>query len=671
MLHRTLNLGILAHVDAGKTTLTERLLFTAGAITELGSVDEGTTRTDTLRLEQQRGITIKSAVASLSVDGLCVNLVDTPGHPDFIAEVDRALEVLDGAVLVLSAVEGVQSHSRILMRALQRLGVPTIIFVNKIDRRGARDDEVLHDIEARLARAIVPLGTTSNLGTREADFHPFDGGDATATTAMVEVLAEHDEELLTSFLEDGDVTVSRLRAELAVQSRRGVVYPVLFGSAKTGNGVEALLSCIAEYLPTANGEPDGPAAGTVFKIERGANNEKISYVRMRSGTIAVRDRVELGHAKADTVTSIQAFDGGTLAKSSSICAGEIGRLWGLRGARIGDRIGPASSGATSHFAPPTLASVVVARSRDDRVRLGSALAQLAEQDPLINVRLDPSSQEISVSLYGEVQKEVIGSTLCEDFGIEVDFLETSTICVERPVGSGQAAEHLLVAPNPFLATIGLRVDPAAFGSGVAYRREPGIVGLMPNAYFRAVEDTVRETLRQGLRGWEVTDCTVTLTHAGFLGKHGLGHQYFNKSMSSTGEDFRKLAPLVVMTALRRAGTVVCEPIHWFVLEVPIESLELVTPSLRALRAITQSRSTVGVSCSVTGLIPAGSVHGLQQRLADLTRGEGVAETGLDHFAQVMGDPPARRRLGLDPLDRAEYLKRLGVRGAGSRAVPDG
>src|ERR687894_1444519 len=165
----TLNLGILAHVDAGKTTLTERLLYAAGVIDEIGSVDDGNTQTDTLALEQQRGITIKSAVVSFAIDDVTVNLIDTPGHPDFIAEVERVLSVLDGAVLVISAVEGVQAQTRLLLRTLRRLGLPTLIFVNKVDRTGARYDGVLRDIAARLTPAIVPMATVAGLGAREAE----------------------------------------------------------------------------------------------------------------------------------------------------------------------------------------------------------------------------------------------------------------------------------------------------------------------------------------------------------------------------------------------------------------------------------------------------------------------------------------------------------------------
>src|SRR5499427_8537143 len=204
---RTLNLGILAHVDAGKTSLTERLLHAAGVIDEIGSVDKGTTQTDSLALEQQRGITIKSAVVSFPIDGVTVNLIDTPGHPDFIAEVERVLSVLDGAVLVVSAVEGVQPQTRVLMRALRRLHVPTLLFVNKIDRAGADDRRVLQAIAERLTPAGVPMGSARGLATRDAEFVPF--GDAEAE--LVEALAERDDELLAAYL-GGKVEPARVRA---------------------------------------------------------------------------------------------------------------------------------------------------------------------------------------------------------------------------------------------------------------------------------------------------------------------------------------------------------------------------------------------------------------------------------------------------------------------------
>ncbi|MFE9020818.1 GTP-binding protein [Streptomyces sp. NPDC007808] len=671
-----LNLGILAHVDAGKTSLTERLLHTAGVIDEIGSVDAGSTQTDSLALERQRGITIKSAVVSFALDDVTVNLIDTPGHPDFIAEVERVLGVLDGAVLVVSAVEGVQPQTRILMRTLQRLRIPTLVFVNKIDRRGARYDAVLAAVAERLTADVVPMGTAEGLGTRDARFVPGLGPSA------LDVLADHDDELVAAYV-DGTVSRDRLHAALADQTRRALVHPVYFGSAVTGAGVGALVEGVRQLLPAADDDPEGPLSATVFKVERGPAGEKVAYARMFSGTLRTRDRIPFGtqggprtaQASARTdgpgdvraegrITAISVFDRGTDVRCDAVPAGRIAKLWGLTDIRIGDPIGEPRKALGQFFAPPTLETVVVPAAGTDRRALHRALTRLAEQDPLIDLRHDEIRQETFVSLYGEVQKEVIQATLADEFGLDVTFQGTTPLCVERPVGSGAAVEFKKKDDNPFLATVGLRVDPAPAGSGVDFRLEVEL-GSMPYAFFKAVEDTVRETLGQGLHGWQIPDCTVTMTHSGYAPRQSHAHQGFDKSMSSTGYDFRGLTPLVLVEALRRAGTEVHEPLHRFRVQAPVDTLAALLPVLARLRAVPQSTETRGTSCVLEGSVPAAHVHELEQQLPGLTRGEGELESAFDHYAPApRGTVPERRRTDLNPLNRKEYLLNLTRRVSG-------
>jgi ribosomal protection tetracycline resistance protein len=643
-LARTLNLGILAHVDAGKTSLTERLLHAAGVIDEIGSVDDGSTQTDFLALERQRGITIKSAVVSFVVDDVTVNLIDTPGHPDFIAEVERVLSVLDGAVLVISAVEGVQAQTRLLMRALRRLRIPALIFVNKVDRRGARYEAVLRDIAGKLTPAIAAMGAVRDIGTRDAVVSPYGAADAAFRARLGELLADHDEELLAAYVDSGAaVPYDRLRAGLAAQTGRALVHPVFFGSAITGAGVDALIAGVTELLPAGSGRVDGPVSGAVFKVERGPAGEKIAYARIFSGTVRVRDRVPFGGDCGGKVTAIQVFDRGAAVPGRSVAAGRIGKLWGLDGIRIGDAIGvPRTPPERHHFAPPSLETVVEPRGPATNGALHLALTRLAEQDPLINLRQDDVRREISVSLYGEVQKEVIQATLAGEFGIEVAFRETTTICVERPSGTGAAVEWIGKEPNPFLGTVGLRVEPAPLDAGVEFRLEVEL-GSLPLSFMKAVEETVHETLRQGLYGWQVTDCTVTMTHSGYW------------SPVSTAGDFRLLTPLVLMSALASAGTRVCEPVHRFHLELPADTLGPVLPALARLGAVPQAPVIRGAACSLDGDIPAARVHELRQQVPGLTRGEGLLESAFDRYEPVHGRAPTRPRTDHNPLNRKEYL----------------
>jgi ribosomal protection tetracycline resistance protein len=659
---KQLNLGILAHVDAGKTTLTERLLFEAGVIDEVGSVDAGTTQTDSLELERRRGITIKSAVASFPLGGVHVNLIDTPGHPDFIAEVERVLNVLDGAVLVISAVEGVQPQTRILMRALQRLRIPTLLFVNKIDRAGADDERTIHAISERLTPAVVRMGSANALGTRAAGFEPFGSEDVAFRATLAEALAEHSDRILASYVEDeGETPYPQLVAELASQTKQVLVHPVYFGSALTGAGVESLAAGIPELLPAASGDAAGPPAGLVFKIERDPKGQKIAYVRMFSGTIRTRDQLSFDAHEAK-VTAVAVFEHGPAVQRPTVSAGEVAKLWGLGDVQIGDRLGESSSAAEDHqFPPPTLESVVSARNPDDRAALRVALAQLAEQDPLIDVRQNDVLDELSVSLYGEVQQEVIQATLSDEYGIEVEFLEATPIHVERPVRTGEAAEVLHAETNPFRATIGLRVEPGPVGSGIEFRLDvdaqsaPLYVYKTLASFAEHMAQYVRSTLHEGLSGWQVTDCLITMNRCMYSVPDGPPSR---RGPLSTAADFRKLTPLVLMRALHSAGTSVCEPVVRGELEIPAASIGAVTAALGRLGASLETQSLRGDLAMIETVLSAARAQELQRELSRLTGGEGVLEASFVGYEPVSGKRPIRKRTTANALNRDEYLEGL-------------
>jgi ribosomal protection tetracycline resistance protein len=270
---------------------------------------------------------------------------------------------------------------------------------------------------------------------------------------------------------------------------------------------------------------------------------------MFAGTLHAREAVPYGSGREGKITALSVLSGGRAVQRASVAAGQIAKICGLPGVQIGDMIGPAEATSRRHlFAPPTLESVVVPASAADRPALYAALTELAEQDPLINLRQDDVRHELLVSLYGEVQKEVIQATLADEFGLQVDFRETTTICVERVTGCGSAADAMDTGDNPFRATVGLRIEPGPNGSGLSFRLQVEL-GSMPLAFMKAVEESARDALRQGLHGWQVTDCVVTLTDSGYVPPPPYG---WSKLSSSAG-DFRNLTPLVLMTALREAG----------------------------------------------------------------------------------------------------------------------
>ena len=669
---RTLNLGILAHVDAGKTTLTERLLFTAGAIDRIGSVDAGTTQTDSLDLERERGITIRSAVASFLIGDLAVNLVDTPGHPDFIAEVERVLSVLDGAVLVVSAVEGVQPQTPLLFRALHRLQVPTMIFVNKIDRAGADPERVLESMARRLSPGMLPMGTVRAPGRRDAAFVPFAPDDDGHRTRLTEILAEQDEAILRAYVRDeAGLSPSRLRAEVAVQTRRGWVHPVYFGSAAMGVGIDALLAGAAELLSGAQGDPDAAVSGRVFKIERTVSGERVAYVRLFEGTLRPRQRVRVGGGEAAKPTSIKVVAPNGAPRRDVLTPGGMAAIRGLGVVRVGDAVGepPPGEAVTTRFPRPALEAVVFPRRPEQSGSLRAALAQLADQDPLIDVRQDDHRHEIAVSLYGEVQKEVIGATLEREYGIAADFRETTTVCIERPAGVGEAEEVISakthsnitgrsspLSTNPFVATLALRIEPTPPGSGIEFRAdvEPRLVPLYlfhtVDTFVAQMDAYAREALTEGLAGWQVTDCRITMTDCGYM------------SPTTSAADYRRLTQLVLMTALDRAGTWVCEPLADIALEMPSSTAQGVLAMLGRLGGRVRGQFSAHDVSRVDAVMPVSGVRALQHQLPGLSMGEGILESRPGGYQPVGENPPRRERSGPSPLDRDAWLASLAKRG---------
>lgn len=647
---RTLNLGIVAHVDAGKTSLTERLLAHAGVIDHLGSVDSGDTQTDTGSIERRRGITINSAVVSFTAGDLQVNIVDTPGHAEFVAEVERALGVLDAAVLVVSASHGVQPRTRILMRTLRRMQLPTLIFVNKIDLPNVDLATVDADIAGQLTPRSIKL--TDVVGAAVTRRQP---GDAVFDAELMDVLTLSDDRLLADLVAERSIPADRLTAVFRRQVGRGLVHPVLHGSAVTGAGIADLVDAIRELLPTPDNDrlAEQPLVAEVFKVGRDSAGARTAYVRLSAGSIRRRDRVPVGGRRVK-VTAAKGFSGSSHPEERPVRAGEIAVLHTDPALRIGDLLGPPGRRRPSatpqrpRLERPALETVVrpvdPARRRD----LRSALQELADEDPLIAVRLDDG--EIAVSLYGDIQRQVLADRLVEEFGVAAEFSPPAAMHIERPTGSGTGLETM-GGDHRLTATVGLSIAPGRAGSGVRYVRPTEFNGVLPRAFHAAIAETVPRTLAVGPHGWPVTDAVVTLTATGY------------DSATSTASDFRLLVPLVLAGALAEAGTTPYEPLLRLEIDLPTADCSRAMTELLRRGASVEAPKIDDHACVLTGMLPATAVYQLNRDLASFTGGEGVLVTRHGGWRQLRQPVPERSRRGLNPFNRAEYLKliAMGVR----------
>ncbi|WBQ04361.1 elongation factor G [Kribbella sp. CA-293567] len=634
-MHLPFNIGMLAHVDAGKTTLTEQLLFRTGTIRSLGSVDAGTTVTDGMEVERRRGITIRAAVASFLLEGRQINVLDTPGHPDFIPEVERSLLVLDAAVLVVSAVDGIQPQTVLLGRTLRRLRVPTVVFLNKQDRPDADPDAAIRSLRARIGEPAVDLDTCD-------------------VDELLSIVADQNEDVLRRWLDGVSLSPAELESAAWTAARRGDLWPVTGGSARTGFGVETLMSAL-QRLADSNQLTSTEPAATVFTVEAGPDVPRSSLLRMWSGRLRVGDRLSLDGRDPQRIKSLEVAVPAGWAAARQVHAGDIARVRGWHDARIGDRVG---SIGLRHTATARRASVHVAVRPVElrqRAALGSALRQLADIDPMIQLATDTDTGELTVELLGEVHQEVLAELLTTVYGIVVQFGEIGMSCSEQLIGVGESFDVIATGDNPYLATIGLRVEPAPPGSGIKVALDVEL-GSMPRSFFTAIEETVHHELRFGLSGWPIHDARVLVTRTGYWARQSPAYGSFDKSISSTAKDFRLLTAVVLAAALRQAATQVCAPIDRFEIEAPQSTSAQVNALLRDHRAIPVGYDEDGEWITVTGNIRADRVPQVGNALAAATGGEGILTTEPHHREPYDGPAPSRSRPWPDPTDRELFFR---------------
>lgn len=633
---KIINIGILAHVDAGKTTLTESLLYTSGAILELGSVDKGTTRTDTMFLERQRGITIQAAVTSFNWNDYKINIVDTPGHTDFITEVYRSLSVLDGAILVISAKDGVQAQTRILFHALQKMNIPTIIFINKIDQYGINLNNIYQNIKEKLSNDIIVMQNVTL--TPEISIKNIIDLDA-----WDPVISKNDK-LLEKYIVGEKLTIQELTYEESRCVKKGSLFPIYHGSARNNIGTQQLIEAISNLFCSEMNENDSELCGRVFKIEYTDHKQRLVYLRLYSGTLHLRDTIILPSKKKVKLTEIYIPSNGEMIQTKIVCSGDI-FIIPNNTLRLNDIIGNEKilpCNVWNDKPVPMLRTRIEPIKIEEREKLLDALTEIADTDPLLRYCVDTITHEIVISFLGTVQLEVICSLLIEKYHINIRIEDPTVIYKEKPLQKADYTIHIEVPPNPFWASIGLSITPLPIGSGIQYESKVSL-GYLNQSFQNAVREGINYGLEQGLYGWEVTDCKICFEYGVYY------------SPASTPSDFRFLAPIVLEQALKKAGTQLLEPYLSFILFTPQGYLSRAYNDAQKHCAIIETSQSKNDEIIFTGHIPVRCINEYRNTLTLYTKGQAVFLTELKGYQIATCEPVIQSRRPNNRIDKVRHM----------------
>ena len=660
------NIGILAHVDSGKTTLTEQLLYLTGAIRNAGSVDAGTAATDSLSVEKQRGISVRTATAAAEWKGVTINIIDTPGHIDFAGEVERAISALDYAVVIVSAVEGVRAHTENILKLLDTAGLPRIVFINKIDRTGSACDRVIKELEGVTTQSYLVLSELENEGEENPSVRLAD--DEVFRLRATQALADICDEAADAFLCDELLSYERAQALVRGAISQCRLTPVVFGSAKYSIGVENFADTLVKLMPDSTRRATDELCGIIFKIEHDKTLGKISHIRLFGGEIANRDEVELftpeekSSVQTDAVdievkppvrekiSQIKKFCGARSTDTGILRSGDVAAVCGLPSAKTGNFIGSLAVSDSARLVNPFL-RVKVTPSDSDPLKipsLAAALGELSDEEPYIDAKWENGQKEITISTTGRIQLEVLGNLLKERYDLSAEFSPPTVIYKETPAGKGFAKARYTM-PKPCWAAVEFLFEPMPRGYGVSYH------GRLPsNQCFYRYQSHIRSSfnscLEQGLYGWEVTDFRCTLVG----GEHHTVHTH--------PLDFFVCTPMAFMNGLAEIGSTILEPLLKIRVTAPEELAGKVFSEIIKMGGEYDTPvSRLGIA-TLEAIVPVATSMNFPERLATLSSGKAVLSQSFYGYRECRdGGEHINPRRGVNPLDRSKWI--LWARGA--------
>jgi elongation factor G len=692
-LERCRNIGIMAHIDAGKTTTTERILFYTGITHRIGEVHEGTATMDWMEQEQERGITITSAATTCTWRDIRINIIDTPGHVDFTAEVERSLRVLDGAVAVFDAVHGVEPQSETVWRQADKYGVPRICFINKMDKMGADFEHAVDTIRKRLnARPVaiqIPIGQEAAFKgvidlvdmkaiywRDEAMGANYDVEEIPADlkkkaeafhAQLVESVAENDDEMLHKFLEGEAISAEELRASLRKSVIGLKLFPVLCGTAFKNKGVQTLLDAVVDYLPspldippTQGHDPDHrekvlerkpaddePFSGLAFKIMADSFVGQLVFVRVYSGHLKTGDSVlNTTKGKTERIGRLLKMHANKREEISEIYAGDICACVGLKNVTTGDTICSEKAPILLEsitFAAPVISVAVEPKTKSDQEKMGVALNRLAQEDPTFKVATDPDSGQTIISGMGELHLEIIIDRMMREYKVEAN-VGKPQVAYRETIRKHAEAEGKYIRQTGGSGHYGhvkLRIDPNEMGKGFEFINEIKS-GSVPREFFKPIEQGVKQAMEGGvLAGYELVDIKVTLYDGSY-------HEVDSDEMA-----FKIAASMGFKEAARKASPVLLEPIMSVEVVVPEEFMGVIIGDLNSRRGRIEGIEHRAGSQVIKSLVPLAEMFGYATNMRSNTQGRATFSMHFAHYdeapravteeivAKVQGKPAAR------------------------------
>ncbi|MBN2118375.1 MAG: elongation factor G [Anaerolineales bacterium] len=672
-LEKYRNIGIIAHIDAGKTTTTERIMFYTGKTHRIGSVDDGTTVTDWMVQERERGITIVSAAVSAEWQGYQFNLIDTPGHIDFTAEVQRSLRVLDGGVVVFDAVQGVEPQSETVWRQADRYGVPRICFVNKMDRVGASYERTIDSIRERLG--ANPIAMQLPIGF-EATFHgavdlleekaviwsddlgkepqiidiPEELKEQAweARAYMVERIAELDDELTHKYLEGKTISVEELKAALRKAVIANQAAPVFCGSSLKNKGVQVLLDAVIDYLPSPEDVPpvkgtdidreemidlpakdDAPLSALVFKIVTDPYVGRLAYFRVYSGVLSQGQMVtNTSKGRRERIGRLIRMHADRREDITEVRAGDIGAVLGLKDTFTGDTLCDTKKIVLESisFPEPVISIAIEPKSSSDQEKMGEALRKLSEEDPTFRVRSDENTGQTIISGMGELHLDILVDRMLREFRVQANVGKPRVAYRESITRSVPKVDHKYAKQSGGHGQYGhvvISLEPGERGSGIIFENKI-VGGAIPKEFIPAVQKGVIEAADSGvLAGYPVVDMKITLFDGSF-------HEVDSSEMA-----FKMAASMAFKEGVQRGSPVLLEPIMKVEVVVPDDYLGDVIGQLNSRRGNIQGMEVrPGNAQAIRAFVPLGEMFGYATELRSGTQGRGVFSMEFDHYAPV-------------------------------------